>query len=95
MTKLIWLTPCLVLTSCAANVPASSGSQAVAAAPVADAACGANSYSYLIGQPATDARGISDRDYRLTAGAVAATRPGRVTLVYDSGTQRITDIRCG
>ena len=96
MTKLIWLTPALALTGCAANVPVvTAGAPAVKSAAIAGDACRSNNYSYLVGRPMTDAREIADRDYRLAAGAVAATRANRVTLIYNAQTQRITDIRCG
>ena len=100
MKKLIWLSPCLALSACAATAPsvapsAAPAAPAVASAGATGAACGATNYAYLVGRPMTDAREISDRDYRLAAGGAEASRANRITLTYDATTQRITDIRCG
>lgn len=96
MTKLFWISPCLALTACATTAaPVPAGSPALAAATVADASCSAANYRYLVGRPVTDSREITDREYRLALGTVAATKANRVTLVYSGQTQRIVDVRCG
>lgn len=96
MKKLIWLSPCLALSACAATVPTVSSRPAtVAAAGISDASCSAGNYRYLLGRPVPDARDITDREYRIALGGAAATRASRVTLIYDPQTQRITEIRCG
>jgi len=96
MTKLFLLTPSVALTACAATVaPVPAGSQAMPVAAIADASCGASNYRYLVGRPVPDSREITDREYRLALGTVAATRANRVTLIYDGQSQRITEVRCG
>lgn len=96
MKKLIWLSPCLALSACAATAPTiSSGAPTVATAGISDASCSAGNYRYLVGRPVPDARDITDREYRIALSGAAATLASRVTLIYDAQTQRITEIRCG
>ena len=85
---------CAALTACAAGVAPQASLRSDQAVASTATSCGASSYAYLIGRPATDAREIAG-DYRMTTQPDAQQNGTRVTVVYSPNAQQITDVRCG
>ena len=71
-----------------------TGAPAIAKAE--DSTCHLKSYSYLVGENITETRNIG-ADFRLLeAGrAPGPAQPKRLTIVYDSGSERVVSVSCG
>ena len=69
---------------------------AKADAKAEDSTCHLKSYSYLVGENITETRNIG-ADFRLLeAGrAPGPAQPKRLTIVYDSGSERVVSVSCG
>lgn len=77
-------------------VGAANPAMAAEAAQAGAAACDAKQYGTLVGKSREEARWVRG-DYRLLAAGKApgAAKAGRVTIVYDPNSNRITDVSCG
>jgi hypothetical protein len=91
MRKSIFCGACLLVAVGTAN-PA----VATEATPAGATACEAKQYGTLVGKAREEARWVRG-DYRLLpAGrAPGIAKPGRVTIIYDPNSNRITDVTCG
>lgn len=91
MRKFIFCGACLLVAAVSAN-PA----VATEATPAVAASCDAKQYGNLVGKARDKAQWVRG-DYRLLAAgrAPGTAKPGRVTIVYDPDTNRITDVTCG
>lgn len=69
---------------------------AVAAAGQGLATCDAKYYGYLVGKSLEEARSVNG-DYRVVTqgSARGATKPKRLTIVYDAGSNQIVEVDCG
>lgn len=58
--------------------------------------CEAKFYSYLVGKDISEAQAISGGDYRIARSdsALAAGKPGQMTIRYNSATNRIVTVSC-
>ena len=58
--------------------------------------CEAKYYGYLVGKDISETQVISSGDYRLVRSdsALAAGKPGQMTIRYDKGTNRIVTVSC-
>jgi len=82
---------CLLVAAGTAN-PA----LATEATPAGAAACDAKQYGSLVGKAREEARWVRG-DYRLLAAgrAPGTAKPGRLTIIYDPNSHKITDVTCG
>ena len=89
MRKLIVLSGACLMACGALGGPALAKSNA-------SATCDSKYYSYLVGKDISETQNLT-ADYRLVpAGAsAAAAQPGRLTIVYDKGSQTILSVSCG
>jgi hypothetical protein len=58
--------------------------------------CEAKYYGYLVGKDISEAQTISSGEYRLVRSdrALAAGKPGQMTIRYDNATNRIVTVSC-
>lgn len=99
MRKLMICVACVSAASGAAtaqgNQGAASGQQVAQAQ--GRAACDARYYGYLVGKGLDEARSIQGGDYRVVPANSSRgdAKPKRMTIVYDSRSNVITEVGCG
>ncbi len=85
---------CLLL---AASAAAAQAPQQIASAGEARTTCDAKYYGYLVGKGLDEARAIQAGEYRVLPAnsALGEANPKRMTILYDSRSNVITEVACG
>ncbi len=101
MRILILCSACLLAAGATAPAVAVQASTVAAANQLASATarpvCDAKYYGYLVGKGLDEARSVEGTNYRVLSSdsARGAANPKRMTIIYDSKSNQITEVACG